>query len=251
MAYTALTVTKSYDGDVVLTEVDLDAVKTSIENWANNVAIKNALQIAYDVFGNTYTYNNDGIQTLATPLVDLAGKLDENEIITGSWNFQGATAFQAAVAFSGSAIVSSSVQPRVKGYLDIAVQTIANTTFTSINLNAEEYDVGTMHDNAVNITRLNIPNSSSGLYLLQGQVSFAGNATGVREIRIIKNGSTTTPVGRSTDAAFNSTQILNVSALVQATASDYFELQAYQSSGGNLDVNYGADSTFFSAIKVW
>lgn len=116
-----------------------------------------------------------------------------------------------------------------------ANQSIANNTITSLALNTERFDTDAFHDAVTNNSRLTVPAGKAGKYLIIGNVAFAANATGQRQVRILLNGATV--IARTVDAgtiAGDGTFIL--STIYDLAEADYVELQAYQTSGGALNV---------------
>ena len=109
--------------------------------------------------------------------------------------------------------------PRAKVH-KVAAQTLANNTLTSLTFVTEDYDTDTIHSNASNTERLTA--TTAGLYVVTASVFFDANATGYREIRLYKNGSGST--------------WLNGALTTGLAATDYVEVYALQTSGGNLDV---------------
>jgi hypothetical protein len=126
---------------------------------------------------------------------------------------------------------------------------IPNSTATAVPLSAELADNDNIHDNATNNSRLTC--RTAGVYVINGAVVYAGNATGsYRQAMIRVNGSTVyadpfiRPLG--TDQAR-----VPVTATVELAAGDYVELLAYQDSGGALNLRGGvAGSTMLSMIKI-
>lgn len=112
-------------------------------------------------------------------------------------------------------------------------QSIPNGAATSIQLNATDaFDTDTMHDTVTSDTRITV--NTAGIYLVQGNLSFVTSATGsYRLIGINKNGVelVSANFGAGTDKRCS---IAYVDAA--ASASDYYELWAYQDSGGALNV---------------
>lgn len=151
-----------------------------------------------------------------------------------------------------TSILSSSTQPRAVVYPS-AVQSIADATETVLTFNTEDVDVASLHDNVTNNSRLTIPTSGDGYYLVSIKVDFASNATGQRYIGIKKNGTTyrylsiVRAVSAASDLMINGTIMLNL------VATDYIEVCAYQDSGGALNVGSATRTVAneFSAVKLW
>lgn len=225
-----------------------DNVSGSVEFYLNTNVRNNLNQLALDVFGATYDYTNDGVAAFATPLTDLAARLADNETVTGTWTFSAALTFSSTV--TSSSTFTSSGQMRARAYISGANQNIGNSATTALNFNTETYDVGTMHDVAVNTNRITVPASGAGIYVIDAQVTFAANVTGRREVYIFKNGSQIAEVKEPTNSATEETT-LQISCHDNAAAADYYEVQVFQNSGGGLDVVLGERITYFSAMKVW
>jgi hypothetical protein len=117
----------------------------------------------------------------------------------------------------------------------------ATITFSSSN-SVEDYDTDNLfHNPASNANRLTVP--YAGKYLVTGFIEFSANATGLRWA-IINHESSGTAYGT---VAWQSTNnigsvfgtAVNVAAIVNCAANDYFRLFAYQNSGGSLNAAIG------------
>lgn len=127
-------------------------------------------------------------------------------------------------------------------------QTIPNTTATVIAFGPERYDNDGIHDSAANTSRLTAP--VSGIYQITGQIAWAANATGVRQLKVTLNGATDIAVitaSITADAAHRQ----QITTLYKLEFGDYVELAVYQSSGGNLNVDaVGNYTPCFMLVKV-
>jgi hypothetical protein len=84
-----------------------------------------------------------------------------------------------------------------------------------------------------------------------GMISFAANATGRREAIIRLNGTTNLlSVRQQTLADAVAYRLAIPPVLYQATAGDYVELMALQSSGGDLDSQVVAEAPAFWVTRV-
>src|SRR3990167_3495304 len=171
MTIPLFTPTEQYVAFRILRQTHLNALAASVKTQFDTYTRLNFTQIGLDVYGVTYGFNNDGLATQVTPLVDLVGQLAQNETVTGSWTFSGAVAFSGAV--TATSIISSTGQPRARVFINVA-QSVLDSTITAINFTSETYDVAAVHD-AGNQSRLTIPTSGGGLYSIVGQVTFANN----------------------------------------------------------------------------
>ena len=146
-------------------------------------------------------------------------------------------------------LIGSSGQFRCKAYKSAANQSIPDSVFTAVTLDAEAFDVGAMHDNATNNSRITIPSGGDGLYEIVATVTFAANATGTRNISLKKNGTTYFASVQFTGV--NITQTNQCIAYASLVAGDYVEVEVFQSSGGALNVNLSESSTSLILVKSW
>lgn len=242
-----LDITEDWAAFEVLTEEDLHTAMVDMETAYNTGFKLNIYQFAADVFEN-YTFNNDGNATLGTPLETLCAKLADNETVTGSWTFQGSVSFEEPVTSDNT--FTSSGQMRCHANKVTTNQSITDATITGITLNNEVYDKGSMHDNSTNSERITIPTGGAGIYAFFGQVTFAANATGRRELYLYKNGSKVAEA-KEFNPDGTETTVLQVNYQDEASVNDYYELRVYQNSTAALNVIAGATSTFFTALKAW
>lgn len=242
-----IVLTEDYQAFKILRFVHLNNLATSIEEAFRNYSSNNLDQIAADIFGE-YDYNNDGLPSREVPLFDEVALKTEVQSIVAAWTFESKITFEDTVTFES--IVSASGQPRVRTYLNTTSQSIADSSEVSILFNADDYDIGSLHDTGINPSRITIGTGNSGAYQFEGQVTFAANATGLRKLLLYKNGSKVAEVKEFSPNASEET-VLNISFQNQVSAGDYYELKAYQSSGGSLNVVFGQFKTFLCAMKVW
>lgn len=149
-----------------------------------------------------------------------------------------ATGLKWATPASGVTYVGAQVT-------NTSAQSISNGTYTAINFQTEVFDTDGFHDNSTNNTRLTIPAGKGGKYLITGQANFASNSSGFRAIAIMKNGSASQIAYANAVPISGSSFTFAFSCVVSAVATDYYEMNVYQSSGGSLNVNSGSDSTRF------
>lgn len=233
--------------NTVPAEETFSATYDSIVAYNDTYNKLNFEQLIADLFTAGYDYTNDGVAQYATPLEDQMVKLEVDEEISGAKTFTGATVFEETV--DSSSTFSSSGQPRCRAFLS-ANQAIATANPTGITFTNEEFDVAGLFSPSG--TRITIPSGGGGAYIFQAQINFAANATGVRRISLYKNAAEIA-CSNATDADGTEETFLQVSYIDQAVANDYYEVYAYQNSGGNLNVlgNAGGTLTFFSAMKCW
>lgn len=134
-----------------------------------------------------------------------------------------------------------------------AAQSIADSTWTAVQLTSELYDYTACHNNVTNNSRLTVPAGGDGTYAAFGQVAFAAAATGIRGGRISGNGSFV--VGRSAiELAPTAGDVLYLPVFMAPralVATDYLELEAFQSRGSALNTNAGdSAATYFAFWRV-
>lgn len=142
--------------------------------------------------------------------------------------------------------------PRYRFHASVLVeldgnQSIPNSAGTAISWGDTIHDDEDLWDGA-NPTRLTVPTGFDGRAYLSTNIQFAKNATGLRYAVIQKNGSNYKGGGYSAVSAPDITMGINaVSALVNVTEGDYFEVRVFQDSGGSVNVE-DAVNTWFHMI---
>jgi hypothetical protein len=116
----------------------------------------------------------------------------------------------------------------------------------TLAFNTERYDTASIHDNATNNSRLTAP--VTGIYAVTAEVDWTPNATGTRELTLMKNGSTfIADDDRDGISVVFGGQSQSVTAQVRLVAGDYVEVGVLQTSGGSLNVmSAGETSPEFS-----
>ena len=155
--------------------------------------------------------------------------------------------------------ITAMVSAFVNGYarasaFNNTTQSLTDATATALTFNSEDFDVGGLHSTSSNTSRMTIPASMGGVYLLIGGTGFAPNATGFRQLDLKKNGttilaSTTVP----SNTAGSPTGIFHLSFVAVLAAADYIELFATQNSGGPLNVGSATRNlaSFLQVIRLW
>lgn len=130
-----------------------------------------------------------------------------------------------------------------------ANQSIATGTPTALAFNSERADTDTIHDNATNNSRLTA--TTAGLYLIVGNVEWAANATGYREIYIQIGGATR--IADSVVLAVSGGVVTRqtLSTIYSLTAGQYVELIANHAAGTSINVNSNANhSPEFMMVRL-
>jgi len=196
-----------------------------------------------------------GFKTFATG--DVLTAADTNGyLMQGVWTFASAAARDAAVTspqegnmcylkdtdavqyYSGSAWTAVSTTPSFVGcsLYKSTDQSLANVTTTTITWDSEHYDTSSFHDNVTNNSRITIPSGKAGYYLLETTLNWNSNATGYREARFYKNGSTLlaySPMQAATSGGVANT----LNCVKNLAVGDYIEVKGEQGSGGALSIS--------------
>jgi hypothetical protein len=116
-----------------------------------------------------------------------------------------------------------------------AVQAVANTTDVVAALNTERYDNDTFHDTSTNNSRLT--GGQIGKYAIFANCLFEANATGIRSLEILLNGSIVIAKDVQEATSANQQPYLSISTVYIFTATtDYVEMRVWQNSGGSLNL---------------
>jgi hypothetical protein len=137
-----------------------------------------------------------------------------------------ATGLKWATPASGSTFVGCSVKRT-------ANKTITNNTVTKVDFDAENFDTNGFHDNVTNNTRLTIPTGQGGYYLITWNAMYEGNTSGYRAAQIKINGATGAS-GTGAISGISSYSPAQNQLVLNLVATDYIELETFQTSGGNL-----------------
>lgn len=117
--------------------------------------------------------------------------------------------------------------------LSVATSTWTSVPFASASWDNRPSGLSAQWESA-NPTRLTC--RLAGLYYIHGAAVFALHATGQRLIKLLKNGTEFYQDFRMPMAVFGTPIIL--STLLYLAVDDYIEMQAWQNSGGNLDLSW-------------
>lgn len=149
-----------------------------------------------------------------------------NDILTASiWNLSVAD----NVTFLSNA-------PMASAYKTVN-QSLATATYAVVTLaDGEDYDTDSMHSLATNTGRFTA--TTAGKYRLSCMVAYDSNQVGYRGLRITRNGSVQQN-GPLLPAFSGSGEVMRIThtGVVALTATQYLEVEAYQSSGGALNIN--------------
>lgn len=115
-------------------------------------------------------------------------------------------------------------------------QSIPAGVFTTLMFDSEAQDTAGLHDTATNTSRLTVV--TAGNYNVSGHLIFNSNSTGIRAIRIMRNGVSEAEQWIAALSGFGTP--LSVSTNLVMSTGDYVEIQVRQESGGALSTSSGS-----------
>ena len=136
--------------------------------------------------------------------------------------------------------------PVFAGY-QATVQSIPNGTTASLAIDTETFDSDGGHSNVTNNSRYTA--TVPGTYLVLGFAAYSANATGVRSVRVAKNG--TSVAGTQSTLSVPSGVIWAAPCwgiVALNGSSDYCEITTSQTSGGALNTYNGSDAASAMAV---
>lgn len=135
--------------------------------------------------------------------------------------------------------------PRVYAYQGTTTTTLTTAVAATLALDTELYDTDTIHSLVTNTSRLTIV--TAGLYEITCSVGFASNATGYRNVIVLKNGAIALARSQQGPSPTANNTAIQCTARENLIVGDYLEIQATQASGGNLATVLGRDYTWLAA----
>jgi len=131
--------------------------------------------------------------------------------------------------------------------------TVSNATETFVGFNTESFDTDGFHSTSSNTSRITIPSGKAGKYMIIAWGGFANNATGYRQMSIIRNNYVGTPLrfgNMSIPGTASGGGAISLSGIADLSVGDYLEMSIYQNSGGNLTFYGGANDAQFGVLYL-
>lgn len=126
-------------------------------------------------------------------------------------------------------------------------QSINTGTLTVVQFNSSVFD----DHNAWDSTNYRYVLPMSGKYFVIAQVAFDDSATGARAISIRKNGTIINDTSIPASGAASADHAVLAQILISGNAGDYIDVQAYQASGGALNLIGGStQSTYLNIFRL-
>jgi len=149
-----------------------------------------------------------------------------------------ATGIKWATAASGSTF--SGVNVRLS-----AAVSLTNGSGVIVNFDTETIDTDGYHSTSSNTSRLTVPTGKAGKFVVGCEASFNANGTGYRNISFRKNGTTYVGSLSGANVGASGNAGVMIANVYDLAVGDYFEIDAYQNSGGALDLLSGVTGTYF------
>lgn len=115
----------------------------------------------------------------------------------------------------------------------VSTQSLVNNSPTTITLGTQVR--ATRMTTTVGTGRINV--SVAGIYLVSGMASFDINTTGRRMAAVMLNGTVVTQTANTSQASDGPFRLSTSTYPLSLVAGDFLQLQAYQQSGGALNVD--------------
>lgn len=145
-------------------------------------------------------------------------------------------------------VTGSLAESVVARYQTAAGQSLANSTTTIVNFATEAFD---SHDAVTVGSSWKFTAPIDGIYRITSIVTFAANATGVRQLDIYKNGASNAIIGLTPYTISTGTSTLfGGAASLDLTKGDYVDIRAWQNSGGALALISNATANVISIERV-
>src|SRR3989304_1047524 len=139
------------------------------------------------------------------------------------------------------------------GIIGARVYNSANISTTSgvaavLTFDSERFDTDGIHSTSSNTSRLTCV--TAGKYIITGNVMWASNTVGRRQLKIVLNGATTIAfMDETAHQTFEHAE--TITTIYDLAVGDYVELHAYQDSTGLLNVLNSANSSpEFSMMRI-
>lgn len=228
------------------TDTDVEYICTATNTWgilASAASGGGVLTSPITIgVGQTTTATTDLLINPTTKASGLLLGASVNSVSKFSVDFAGAV---LATSYNGVTLK----QATTRAYNNAAL-VLGTGVFTTLTFNSERWDTDTMHDTGSNTGRITFTTAGTYVICFNGRTDpTAGIHTIVAQIRL--NGTTVLGSQHSFETGAGTDHRVTVTTIWQAAANDYVEIQIYQATGGNLNLQSVADeSPEFSAVRV-
>lgn len=244
--------------------ISVSSYMATVNAGADANAVKLLLEIpTITSFAETFLDDADGAAVRATiGAVGLTG----DETIAGAKTFSGAATFSASSTIADASVLASSTAPTTdpmivnKKYVDdarapyarmfctSALDNLTDTTWTTITLDTDEFDSGTITDLSNNL----ITPAVAGQYLVMGQITYSNTiAEKTYYAQLYFNGSAAKTIASAHTGAATTDVSVSVCDVIVFDADDYVQLRGQVNAGAaTVDVNVGTEDTYLVLYRL-
>lgn len=212
--------------------------------------LKDGVVYQYGIIANAVS--GDGTSTSASAIIDCtAGTQISQRVYQTSGGLLNIRALSNATSIhinrlSGPAVIAATESVNVV-YETSAGQSIPTGSNTTVVFGTKVKDSHGTYNSSTGIWTCAV----SGSYLLNANVGFVANATGIRRIQAVQAGSASvTRKGQLMTATSTDTNTVNIVAPFQCLAGDTINVQALQTSGGALNLSTQASENYINITRV-
>lgn len=244
--------------------IAVSAYMETVNASANATAAKTALEIpTISAFAETFL--DDGTAAAVRTTIGAVG-LTGNESIAGIKTFTGANIHSGINTLGDSSQMASSAAPTTdadianKKYVDdagkpyarmfitAAQDNLTDATWTTITLDTDEFDSGTITDTA----NYKITPAVVGQYLVVGQITYTGViAEKSYQAQIYFNGTSAKAIALAHTGAATTDVTVTVCDVIVFDADDYVQLRGQVNVGAaTVDINVGTTDTFLVVYRL-
>lgn len=244
--------------------ISVSAYMATVNAAADADAAKVLLEIpTIDAFAETYL--DDTTAALMRTTIGAVG-LTGNETIAGVKTFSSAAVFSVASTLADSSQLASSAAPTAdadisnKKYSDdqhlpyarmyptAAQNNLADTTWTTITLDTDEFDSGTITD----LANYKITPAVAGQYLVVGQITYTNTiANKTYYAQIYFNGTAAKSIASAHTGAATTDVSVSVCDVIVFDADDYITLRGQVNAGAaTVDINVGSTDTYLVLYRL-
>ena len=147
---------------------------------------------------------------------------------------------------AGNLTTQKTLYPAFAAYLG-SNQSISNATITKMNYDTEVYDTNSVFNTST--YTFTIPSGGAGKYFFFARQTVAGAVAGDKHIfYLYKNNSQAALLSRSVGRGDDDS--IQISAFVDASVSDYFDIRYYHNFGSTKTVESNSTRTVFGAYRI-
>lgn len=131
-----------------------------------------------------------------------------------------------------------------------ATQSINDSTETAVTFNSEDFDTDGFHSTSSNTSRLTIPTGLGGKYFFRGGTRYTGDADGIRDLKLRKNGTTNLRQVQDPSPSGAAPTDMEITGIFSLEAGDYIELIAYHTAGAATNIGHGSAREVQSTLEI-